>query len=80
MEVTFYALLSSKAIFWARTYSHNGPGVSEAIKGWGRGGGGNGAAKLGGGEQIGAKSWIFQTELGPIPVTRCDQNAFSHQV
>ena len=21
----------------------------------------------------GAKSWIFQTELGPIPVTICDQ-------
>ena len=29
--------------------------------------------KVGGGGQIGAKSWIFQTELGPIPVTRCDQ-------
>ena len=52
--------------------------VLEAIKSWGRGA--NGAAKLGGG-QIGAKCWIFQTELGPIPVTRCDQcYAFSHQV
>ena len=54
--------------------------MSEAIKSWG--GGSNGAAKLGGGEQVeGAKSWIFQTELGPIPVTRCDQcYAFFHQV
>ena len=44
--------------------------MSEAIKSWG---GGDGAAKLGGGGQmlgqIGAKSWFFQTELGPIPVT-----------
>ena len=32
-----------------------------------------------GGAQIEAKSWIFQTELGPIPITRCDQRyAFSH--
>ena len=56
--------------------------MSEAIKSWG-GGGANGAAKLGGasGGQIGAKCLIFQTELGPIPVTRCDQwYAFSHQV
>ena len=40
------------------------------------GGGANGAAKLGGGQvggQIGDKRSIFQTELGPIPVTRCDQ-------
>ena len=47
------------------------------------GGGANGAAKSGGpvGDQIGAKSWIFQTELGPIPVTRCDQCfAIFHQV
>ena len=50
--------------------------MSEAIKSLG--GGANGAAKLegggqvGGGQmlgQIGAKMWIFQTELGPIPVT-----------
>ena len=41
---------------------------------WGRG-------QIGGGGQIGAKSWIFQTELGPIPVTRYDQcYAFFHQV
>ena len=43
-------------------------------------GGPNGAAKLGGGG-IGAKIWIFQPELGPIPVTRCDQcYVFFHQV
>ena len=30
-----------------------------------------GGGQVGG--QIEAKSWIFQTELGPIPVTRCDQ-------
>ena len=52
--------------------------MSEAIKSWG-GGGANGADKLegggqvgGGGQmlgQIGANIWIFQTELGPIPVT-----------
>ena len=49
-------------------------GVSEAIN---EVGGSNGAAELGGGpsggRQIGAKSWNFQTELGLIPVTRCDQ-------
>ena len=40
-----------------------------------------GGGQMGGGPQIGAKSWIFQTELGPIPVTRCDQcYVFSHQV
>ena len=45
------------------------------------GGGANGVAKLGGQVGAGAKSWIFQTELGPIPVTRCDQcYAFFHQV
>ena len=38
-----------------------------------------GGASVGG--QIGAKSWVFQTGLGPIPVTRCDQcYAFFHQV
>ena len=40
-------------------------------------GGPNGAAKWGGGQvgggQLGVKSCIFQTELGLIPVTRCDQ-------
>ena len=37
------------------------------------GGGANGAAKLGGGEaKLGLKVSIFQTELGPRPVTRCD--------
>ena len=45
------------------------------------GGGGKVGGASGGGGQIGAKSWIFQTELGPIPVTRCDQcYAFFHQV
>ena len=51
--------------------------MSEAIKigggGWGGYVGGQVAGVSGGGRQIGAKSWIFQTELGPIPVTRCDQ-------
>ena len=28
-----------------------------------------GGGQVGEGGQIGAKSWIFQTELGPIPVT-----------
>ena len=38
-----------------------------------------GGGQVGG--QIGATSWIFQTELGPIPVTRCDQYyVFFHQV
>ena len=49
--------------------------MSEAIKSSG-GGGQMGRLSWGGaswGGQIGAKSWIFQTELGPIPVTRCDQ-------
>ena len=46
---------------------------------WGGGqfGGGGGV----GGGQIGAKSWIFQTEIGPLPVTRCEQCYVSfHQV
>ena len=42
---------------------------------WGGGG------QMGGGPgQIGAKSWIFQTELGPIAVINVGLNAFSHQV
>ena len=57
-------------------------GCQKLLKVGGGGEGPNGAAKLGGGGgQVGAKSWIFQTELGPIPVTRCDQcYAFFHEV